>query len=117
MTASTSPNGVIQFRVPAAPLRIELIGELDLASQRQLDQLLSQLTGGPARDIVIDLTRVSFLGCAGLEFLTALRERVSQGGCRVILHAPRRAVVRALRITNCERLFTVTGLVNGNGSP
>jgi anti-anti-sigma factor len=108
MTVNTRAPGAVRFGRVAG--EIELTGEIDLASQDHLDHLLVRLMARPVSDITVDLSRVSFMGCTGLAFLIELHAHACHAGCRVVLHAPRPVVLRALRLSDCEPLFTVTGV-------
>jgi anti-sigma B factor antagonist len=93
-----------------AGFRIELSGEIDMASRPQLDDAAAEITAHPPVDIVVDLTAVSFLGSDGLGFLAQLRNHVVASGHGVTLEGPNRAALRALQITGFDKVFTITGV-------
>ncbi|WP_378248366.1 STAS domain-containing protein [Actinokineospora guangxiensis] len=60
---------------PGAPAVMAISGEVDGCTVARLRQVSSR-----AGDITVDLSRVSFLGCAGLTVLLELRSRLLDSG-------------------------------------
>jgi len=82
-------------------LRIDLFGELDVASAPVLARTVPPRTAAPA--VVLDLARLSFLDAAGLRQLIAL---VSEGRA-VTLRCPSRLVRRVLEVTGADVAFEI----------
>jgi len=75
-------------------LYVQLRGELDLAAEPVMDELRSRTAQlRPAR-IVIDMSSVSFLDCAGYGFLLAFTRETEASGTKVSFKNPSRAVTR-----------------------
>lgn len=55
---------------------IHLSGELDVVSAGTIDVLLSHAATGPTDELIIDLSHVVFIDCAGLRPLLAARDRL-----------------------------------------
>jgi anti-anti-sigma factor len=80
---------------------VRLQGELDCASAQDLEAALSgQLQAH--RAVVLDLTELSFLDCAGLGVVLAIDHRARRAGRRILLANPAPAVARLLTLTHCD---------------
>jgi anti-sigma B factor antagonist len=91
----------------AAPqLRLTVTGEVDSSSAPVLRQHLDALLDDDVRELIIDLTAVSFLDSAGLCVLAAAHRRAvaQETGLRVL--ASSGAVVRPLQITGLWQLLS-----------
>lgn len=87
---------------------VRITGELDLQTAPQLHSCLLSQIDGRGRDVVVDLSKVTFLGAAGLESLVRAREAAT---CRHIkLHlagVDHRAVALPLEITGLLPTFAI----------
>jgi anti-sigma B factor antagonist len=82
---------------------LTLRGELDLASAPALEHELSEIEAtGPGR-VLIDLSGLDFMDCAGLGVLLRAQRNAHTGGWPLQLRRPARQV---------QRLFVLTGLVD-----
>jgi anti-sigma B factor antagonist len=81
-------------------LKVHLEGDLDIYSTRELlNQLIPAEAG--ATDVVIDLSRLKFIDCAGVHQLVEAKQRISERGGRLkLIKGPQRV----------HRVFTLTGL-------
>ena len=86
---------------------VQARGDVDLCSAPALERHLSAVLAGQAPAIVLDLSAVTFLDCAGLRVLLAARRRAASQGSPFSLAAPQRAVTRLLQLTALDRHFTV----------
>ena len=64
------------------------IGEIDLASSRELGSRLGELAGEVGSSAVLDLTRVTFMDSVGLGVLLKGATRFQRQGKRLIIVAP-----------------------------
>lgn len=80
---------------------LEVEGEMDLQSF----PLVPDLVDKNAPRMVLDLSRVSFMGAGGLGALVEAQRRAREAGGYVRLVAPSRCVARVLRLSACERYF------------
>jgi anti-sigma B factor antagonist len=94
-------------------LHLTAAGEIDSTSAPVLKDRLDALLDGGARDLVIDLTRVTFLDSAGLCVLAAAYRRASAAGRRIRVLASSRAVIRPLQITGLWDLLQVEKVAPG----
>ena len=90
---------------------VRVVGELDLASASWVRDRIARAAHNPAREVVVDLSGVSFVDCAGLGALLGAQ---TQLGSRLSLRAPSIAVLRLLELT--ARRVTV-GPLHVVGSP
>jgi len=94
---------------PAPPCAVVLAvcGEVDSCTSQLLrDRLLEHLRP-TCRQLVVDLTEVSFFGAAGLTVLLAVREAAETAGIRMCLVARTHVVLRPLAITGLDDVFDV----------
>ncbi len=77
--ASTSEGG-------AAVIAVH--GEVDIATAADLAQRLAAAVDSGAQQLVIDLTDVSFIDCAGVRPIASIRGRLPQESCQVVLRRP-----------------------------
>ncbi|HEX5332944.1 MAG TPA: STAS domain-containing protein [Cellulomonas sp.] len=90
---------------------VRVVGELDLASASWVRDRIARAARNPAREVVVDLSGVSFVDCAGLG---ALLSAQAQLGTRLSLRAPSVAVLKLLELTT---LRAAVGPLHVVGSP
>ena len=79
-------------------VELRVLGELDIASAPELAVALDRLLAADHRVVVLDLTELSFLDCAGMRPIrSALGALRCRGGTLVIRHA-QPLVERTLRM-------------------
>jgi anti-anti-sigma factor len=81
---------------------VALRGELDMATAPQLEAAVDALCAAGAREIVLDLSELSFVDGAGVRAIMAARARCAEHECAFMVIHPRDLV---------ERLFALTGLL------
>ena len=88
---------------------VEVTGEVDAYTAPALDVCLhSQARQRGLRVLVVDLSRVTFLGVAGVTVLAQAHRRCRMRGARLVLHtAGRRHVLRPLQLTGLADLVAV----------
>lgn len=108
---SLAPSAV---RPPASAPRAVVVveGDVDVATAGRLREVLGSAMGGPSTTVVLDVSGVSFLDCAGLRELLAARARLVAGGRGLRLRSPSPAVLRLLRLTGDEGRFEVEGALD-----
>ncbi|MGA4846847.1 anti-sigma factor antagonist [Streptomyces sp. G5(2025)] len=110
----TSPPASFET-VPDGDDRITLVlrGELDLEAGRMLRPGLSKALDRAARVVDLDLSRVVFCDCSGLNLLLGLRQRVLRQGKAIGIASRSPAVDRILDLTGTRHLFTPEGQKGG----
>ncbi|MFB9506349.1 ANTAR domain-containing protein [Streptomyces aurantiacus] len=104
---------------PSAYLKIEthpagermtvvVIGEIDMATFRRLRRSLRDALAESVSGVDLDLTRVSFCDCAGLNVLLDARQHASAYGRTVTIGSAGPAVVRLLALSDTSSLFAPT---------
>jgi anti-anti-sigma factor len=83
-------------------------GELDLASAPELERVLEGLIDGPSA-IVMDLSGLTFVDCAGLRPVREALHRGASLGRHVRLSSARPAVRRVLTLTGLDEHLALAG--------
>ena len=86
----------------AGTTRVQVTGELDLATAERLERTLRDAQA-EARQVVLDLRRLTFMDCSGMRVILGAAQRARQAGDRLTV-VPGPAQV--------ERVFTLTGADN-----
>ena len=73
-------------------LAVTIRGEVDLETAPLLQQRLTDAIDGDARDLVLDVTGVSFCDVTGLQVILRVRSQLSSRGCRLSLVGPCRSL-------------------------
>jgi anti-sigma B factor antagonist len=81
--------------------RIQVSGEIDMATVQPLDQLLTAATSDGARHVVVDLSQVAFLDSNGIQLLVLADRRMQRRDGRLEI---------VVRDPHMFRVFVVTGL-------
>nr|WP_239521783.1 STAS domain-containing protein [Geodermatophilus sabuli] len=97
-------------------VRLTVTGEVDSSSAPALRAALDTALAGGARELVVDLDRVTFLDSAGLCVLAAAHRRSDEQGFVLRVLASTRAVTRPLQITGLWQLLAVEQVEPGEGS-
>ncbi|MGY1601780.1 STAS domain-containing protein [Geodermatophilus sp. SYSU D00815] len=120
MTATLDPPSgdllALSSTVVGATAHVSTVGEVDSSSAPELRAELDRLLDGGARELVVDLTAVTFLDSAGLCVLAAVHRRAVADGVRLRVLASSRAVVRPMQITGLFDLLAVE-VVQGAARP
>ena len=86
---------------------VHLSGELDVGTAGDLRSTLVRLIADQRTDLLIDLTRVTFIDSTGLGSLVGALRSVSPSGGRLHLVADQESLLSLLRITGLMQLYTV----------
>ena len=86
---------------------VGVVGELDLATAPQLRDSLVALSEEGQTQVVLDLTRLSFIDSTGLSVLVMALNRARADGGSVLLRNPSQSVLRILEITGLVSVFTI----------
>jgi anti-anti-sigma factor len=85
---------------------ITVVGPVDLVGAVALDAALRR-TRAPAREVLVDVSRVSFLADAGLSVILDARRWLAAYGGELVLIGPGRRIRRLLQITGRDLLLHV----------
>ena len=81
---------------------LRLDGEIDLSRQEELEDLILAHCNERASDVIIDLSRVTFMDSTGLSWLVRTQALLADFDCRMVVIVP----------AALGRIFEVTGLLN-----
>lgn len=82
-------------------------GEVDVWTAERLKTALHEADGADTRDIIVDLTDVSFLDSTGIGVLVGGLRRRKEAGGSFHLVVTRPHILKVLSITSLDRVFPV----------
>jgi anti-sigma B factor antagonist len=94
----------IEFQGPARHRKLQVRGELDLASSQDLIQALRRACEEGARSVMLDLHEVGHMDSSGIYALLSGRKICEESGCGYVIE-------RGMSGT-AERTLEVTGLLD-----
>jgi anti-sigma B factor antagonist len=101
------PDGLrIEHTAADDSARFQLIGFLDLSTVDLLKTTVGPACGA-GRDVVLDLSGLTFCDSTGVGALVWLYRRAAAGDSRLIAYAPRKTVREVLRISGVDRIIPV----------
>jgi anti-sigma B factor antagonist len=86
---------------------LEVAGEVDVYTGTTLRDRISGLLDSGARDLIVDLGRVDFIDSTGLGVLVGALNRARELGGSLQLVCAQERVLKLLRITGLDQVFTV----------
>lgn len=97
-------------------VRVLTAGELDLATSPQLEQEMDTILARGARQVTIDMAKITFVDSSGLRVLIGLHERSTEDGWELALTFPSEQARTVFRISGAEaHLPFVDGLRDVSG--
>jgi anti-sigma B factor antagonist len=98
-----SPSALeIDSVLEADSARLTPTGELDIATAPQLEQEVRSLLARSVRDVVIDLSRLTFIDSSALRLFIVLNDRASTEGWKLGLIRPTGQVRSVFEITGAD---------------
>jgi anti-anti-sigma factor len=82
--------------------RLQLSGELDIATAPRLKTAVGELLERDVHDLLIDLSGVSFVDSSGLRLLIVLSDRAGEERWRLRLIRPPQPTLSVFQITGAE---------------
>ena len=98
------PDFAADVTVDGETATLAISGEVDLASAPGLRSELQRLD---ARNLVVDLSGVTFIDSTGLGVLVAALKRTRESGGQLTLRSPTRATRKVLDITGLSQLVAI----------
>jgi anti-sigma B factor antagonist len=86
---------------------VSVMGEVDLATARALEQTLLGVTEDRTGEVIVDSTGCSLLDSRGLGALVATRARLERSNRRLALVLSNPSVLRIFQITGFDELFDI----------
>jgi anti-sigma B factor antagonist len=99
----------LNTRSEAGRTVLEVAGEVDVYTGPTLRDRISDLLDGGATDLIVDLGRVDFIDSTGLGVLVGALNRAKELGGSLQLICAQERVLKLLRITGLDQVFTVRG--------
>ncbi|WP_354644759.1 STAS domain-containing protein [Kitasatospora camelliae] len=90
-----------------APFVVRAHGEIDLDAAPRLRRELTHALDAH-REVLLDLSRVTFMDCSGLGALVRARNQTDRTGSRLVLRGVSHPVARLLRLTGLTGRLTPT---------
>lgn len=90
-------------------LTAHLVGELDMVTAPALSERLKALCEEGARQVTLDLARLSFIDSSGLSALVATLRCYRSVGGEIVLRSPTAATAKVLEICGLTQVFTIDG--------
>lgn len=87
---------------------IDVAGEIDVYTAPALRQRLAALLDQGRADLVVDLSRVTFMDSTGLGVLVGALKRVRGLDGRMVLVIDQDRILKVFRITGLTQLFTIS---------
>ena len=111
-TSWATPGPRPRFAVAIAQLGngtpvVSVMGELDLAAVPGFERTLLDVTEAATGEVIVDLTRCTFLDSRGLRVLVAARQRLERSGRSLALVAAGPVVMRIFRFTGFDEWFDI----------
>ncbi|MEV7360839.1 STAS domain-containing protein [Kitasatospora sp. NPDC091276] len=88
------------------PFIVRAHGEIDLDTAPSLRRVLATALESH-REVVLDLSEVTFMDCAGLGALVRARNQADRCDARLVLRGAGRCVMRLLKLTGLHRRLAV----------
>jgi anti-anti-sigma factor len=82
-----------------------LAGEIDLTNASAVVEYLCRHLVGQNQRIEVDLARVSFMDCSGIEACLETQRRARQAGYHMTFVNPTRSVARVIEILDLDRVL------------
>jgi anti-sigma B factor antagonist len=99
---------------------VSVSGEVDLATAPALERTLRDAAEDQTGEVIVDLTRCSFLDSRGLTALLATRKRLGHSDRSLGLVLSNPNVLKIFQITGFDQIFEIYpslgAAVNGNGN-
>lgn len=102
-------TGAIEVEVvpgPAGTVRVRVSGEIDFDNAAALSEALLVALASHRGTLLVDLRRVTFCDCAGLDALLTARLAAQRAGRRLRITAAGRPVERLLQLSATRSLLT-----------
>lgn len=98
----------VRFKRDGAALITMIEGEIDHHTSRILkDRIDSKFIIEPVKDMIMDLSRVTFMDSAGIGLIMGRMKKVSSVGGKMIIRKPRPEILKVLRMSNIVNLIKI----------
>jgi anti-anti-sigma factor len=96
------PSFEIHSTLEVDAARILVVGELDIATVPRLEKEARAMLARHARELIIDMSQLTFIDSSGLRLLIALNDEASAAGWTLGLIRPAERALTVFRITGAD---------------
>lgn len=101
-------GGAVEVVRVGLTTEIRVRGEVDIATTPAFDAAVETALRAGAAELVMDVAEVTFMGSSGLAGLLRAQRLMREGGGRLVLAQPSRAVTELLEMTKLLERFGLT---------
>jgi anti-anti-sigma factor len=103
----------VSVSVTAGPgyLLVSVAGDCDTTTGQQYRAALMPQARRASRRLIVELSGVDFMDCAGVQMLLAVRAAAAARGSLLVLACPQPIVARVLSVTGADAVIPVAGSV------
>ena len=94
----------IQVRNGTEPVEVSLIGDVDVAAETEVVEILSALA---AQEVIVDLSQVGFLDSSGIRALVIVHRAAQAAGGSLALRRPSSEAAQVLELTRLNEVIRV----------
>ncbi len=96
----------LSFKKEGNTLIVFIEGEIDHHTSRDArDRIDSKFIMEPVKNIIIDLSKVSFMDSSGIGLITGRMKKVSTVGGSLSVRKPRKEIVRILKMSKIDSMI------------
>ncbi|NLB79545.1 MAG: anti-sigma factor antagonist [Clostridiaceae bacterium] len=96
----------VRFKKDGIALIVGIEGEIDHHTSRILKERIdSKFIIEPVKDMIIDLSRVTFMDSAGIGLILGRMKRVASVGGKMIIKSPKPEIYKMLKMSNVDNLI------------
>jgi len=96
----------VRFKKDGFTLIVAIEGEIDHHTSRLLKERIdSKFIMEPVKNIIIDLSRVTFMDSAGIGLIIGRMKRVSSVGGSMSIRNPKPEILKMLKMSNIDNLI------------
>lgn len=95
----------VRFKRDGIALIAIIEGEIDHHTSRILkDRIDSKFIIEPVKDLILDLSNVTFMDSAGIGLITGRMKKVTSVGGKMSIKNPKSEIIKMLRMSNIDKL-------------
>lgn len=87
---------------------LQLRGDLDMDSAERLREAVRQVQAQGIRELVFDLSTLTFIDSSGLREFVIARKRQQEISGDLVLRSPTKQTLRVLEIVGMDQIITIT---------
>jgi anti-sigma B factor antagonist len=96
---------IVTNRKDATTQEISIIGELDTTSAFEAEKMFGEQVTELSKEIVVDLTQLSYISSSGLRFLLGAQKSATASGGHIAIKGMSDMVSKIFNLTGLDKLF------------